>query len=49
MLPGLHEELWPDYTPAVRTDILQKYNIAIPKTWDEFRDLSCREDFGQRN
>ena len=38
VLPGLHEELWPDYTLAVRTDIFQKHNIAIPKTWDEFRD-----------
>jgi putative aldouronate transport system substrate-binding protein len=38
VLPGLHEELWPDYTLAVRTDIFEKNNIAIPKTWDEFRE-----------
>ncbi|MCA4134285.1 extracellular solute-binding protein [Arthrobacter sp. M4] len=38
VLPGLHEELWPDYTLAVRTDIFQKHTIALPKTWDEFRD-----------
>lgn len=36
LLPGLHEEVWPDYTLAVRTDIFEKHNIAIPKTWDEF-------------
>jgi putative aldouronate transport system substrate-binding protein len=36
LLPGLHEEVWPDYTLAVRTDIFEKNNIAIPKTWDEF-------------
>lgn len=36
VLPGLHEEVWPDYTLAVRTDIFEKNNIAIPKTWDEF-------------
>lgn len=38
VLPGLHQELWPDYTLAVRTDIFEKNNIAIPKTWDEFRE-----------
>jgi putative aldouronate transport system substrate-binding protein len=36
VLPGLHEEVWPDYTLALRTDIFEKNNIAIPKTWDEF-------------
>ncbi|MBT2657129.1 extracellular solute-binding protein [Bacillus sp. ISL-18] len=36
VLPGLHEEVWPDYTLAVRTDIFEKNHIAIPKTWDEF-------------
>lgn len=36
LLPGLHEEVWPDYTLAVRTDIFEKNNIAIPKTWEEF-------------
>ncbi|KOY16438.1 ABC transporter substrate-binding protein [Paenibacillus xylanivorans] len=35
VLPGLHEEVWPDYTLIVRTDIFEKNNIAIPKTWDE--------------
>ncbi|KKI91548.1 sugar ABC transporter substrate-binding protein [Bacillus sp. SA1-12] len=35
LLPGLHEEVWPDYTLIVRADIFEKHNIAIPKTWDE--------------
>lgn len=36
LLPGLHQEVWPDYTLAIRTDIFEKNNIAIPKTWNEF-------------
>lgn len=39
VLPGLHEELWPDYTVAFRTDVLEKDGIAEPKTWDEFREV----------
>ncbi|WP_426766057.1 extracellular solute-binding protein [Pseudarthrobacter sp. 1G09] len=39
VLPGLHEELWPDYTLAFRTDVLEKEGIAEPKTWDEFREV----------
>lgn len=35
VLPGLHEELWPDYTLSVRTDLFDKHGIAIPTTWDE--------------
>ncbi|MGG1878534.1 extracellular solute-binding protein [Paenibacillus cisolokensis] len=35
VLPGLHEAVWPDYTLIVRTDILEKHNIAVPTTWDE--------------
>ncbi|GAK42408.1 sugar ABC transporter sugar-binding protein [Paenibacillus sp. TCA20] len=35
LLPGLHEEVWPDYTLIVRTDIFEKHNIAIPTTWEE--------------
>jgi putative aldouronate transport system substrate-binding protein len=37
VLPGLHEEIWPDYTLAVRTDIFEKQGIEIPKTWDELK------------
>lgn len=35
VLPGLHEEVWPDYTLIVRTDVFKENNIAIPTTWDE--------------
>jgi putative aldouronate transport system substrate-binding protein len=35
VLPGLHEEVWPDYTLIVRTDVFKDNNIAIPTTWDE--------------
>ncbi len=35
VLPGMHEEVWPDYTLAIRTDIFEENNIAIPTTWDE--------------
>jgi putative aldouronate transport system substrate-binding protein len=37
VLPGLHQEIWPDYTLAVRTDIFQKEGIQIPTTWDELK------------
>jgi len=37
VLPGLHQEIWPDYTLAVRTDIFKKEGISIPKTWDELK------------
>ena len=32
VLPGLHEEVWPDYTLIVRTDVFEN-DIAIPTTW----------------
>jgi putative aldouronate transport system substrate-binding protein len=35
LLPGLHQQVWTDYTLAVRTDILRKLNIATPQTWDD--------------
>ena len=35
VLPGLHEEVWPDYTLIVRTDVFEENNIDIPTTWDE--------------
>lgn len=39
LLPGLHEELWPDYTLCFRLDILEKEGIAIPTTWDEVHEV----------
>ncbi|WBB95884.1 MULTISPECIES: extracellular solute-binding protein [unclassified Solwaraspora] len=39
LLPGLHEDVWTDYTIAVRTDILAELGLEEPATWDEFRDM----------
>lgn len=36
VLPGVHEEMWPDYSVVMRTDLLKKNNIAVPTTWNEF-------------
>ncbi|WP_369068815.1 ABC transporter substrate-binding protein [Kineococcus terrestris] len=38
VLPGLHENLWPDYTILMRTDLLEENGIPEPTTWDEFAD-----------
>ncbi|MEU6715751.1 extracellular solute-binding protein [Nonomuraea sp. NPDC046802] len=35
LLPGLHEEIWIDYSLAVRTDILEKLKLEVPKTWED--------------
>ncbi|MEK4564451.1 extracellular solute-binding protein [Alkalihalobacillus sp. FSL R5-0424] len=35
LLPGLHEEVRPDYTLAIRTDIFEEQKLEIPETWDE--------------
>jgi putative aldouronate transport system substrate-binding protein len=35
LLPGLHEEVWPDYTLNIRADIFKQQGIPVPKTWDE--------------
>ena len=35
VLPGLHEQAWVDYSLAVRTDIVQKLGLSVPKTWDD--------------
>ena len=37
VLPGVHQEIWPDYTLAVRTDIFKEHGIAVPGTWDELK------------
>ncbi|MCW3766827.1 extracellular solute-binding protein [Paenarthrobacter sp. PAE-2] len=39
VLPGLHEELWPDYSLCFRQDILKKEGLSEPKTWDELREV----------
>ncbi|SDT08185.1 ABC transporter substrate-binding protein [Actinoplanes derwentensis] len=35
LLSGLHENVWQDYSLAMRTDILEKLGLAVPTTWDE--------------
>src|SRR5699024_8982422 len=37
LLPGLLESARPDYTVAMRTDVLEELGIEEPATWDEFR------------
>jgi putative aldouronate transport system substrate-binding protein len=32
LLPGLHQQVWVDYTMGVRTDLLDKYQITTPGT-----------------
>lgn len=39
LLPGVHENIWIDYSLAVRTDILDELGLEIPKTWDELRTV----------
>jgi len=39
LLPGLHEQVWPDYTLAVRTDVLTDLGLAVPGTWDELHTV----------
>ncbi|MDC3416903.1 extracellular solute-binding protein [Aquibacillus salsiterrae] len=35
LLPGMHENVWPDYTLAMRTDILEELGLDAPTTWEE--------------
>ena len=39
LLPGIHEDVWIDYSLAVRTDILDQLGLQIPKTWDDLRTV----------
>lgn len=39
LLPGLHEDVWLDYSLAVRTDILQQLNLSVPKTWNDVHSM----------
>ncbi len=39
LLPGLHEDVWQDYTLAMRTDVLAELGLQAPTTWDEVRDV----------
>jgi putative aldouronate transport system substrate-binding protein len=39
LLPGLHEQLWVDYSLAIRTDVLQQLNLTTPKSWDDLYNV----------
>src|SRR5215467_1803742 len=39
LLPGLHQDVWTDYSLAVRTDVLDKLNLKVPSTWDDVRTM----------
>jgi putative aldouronate transport system substrate-binding protein len=39
LLPGLHEDVWTDYSLAVRTDVLDKLNLKVPSTWNDVRTM----------
>ncbi|MCL3777164.1 MULTISPECIES: extracellular solute-binding protein [unclassified Actinomyces] len=42
VLPGLHEEIWPDYTFEIRKDLLDEQGIALPTTWQELQDAIAK-------
>lgn len=35
VLPGMHEKVWPDWSLAIRTDILNELGLEVPETWEE--------------
>lgn len=39
VLPGMHEEVWPDYTLAYRVDILEELGLEEPTTWEELSEV----------
>src|SRR5215472_2038984 len=39
LLPGLHQDVWTDYSLAVRTDVLDKLGLKVPATWDDVRTM----------
>ncbi|MFG1810064.1 extracellular solute-binding protein [Streptomyces sp. NPDC049040] len=39
VLPGLHQDVWLDYSLAIRTDILDQLGLQIPKTWDDLHNV----------
>lgn len=39
VLPGLHEELWPDYSLAYRTDVFEELKLSEPETWEDLLDV----------
>jgi len=39
LLPGVHQDVWVDYSLAVRSDILDKLHLQVPTTWDELHTV----------
>ncbi|MFI1095396.1 extracellular solute-binding protein [Streptomyces sp. NPDC020917] len=39
VLPGLHEDVWIDYSFAIRTDVLDALGLQIPKTLDDLHSV----------
>jgi putative aldouronate transport system substrate-binding protein len=39
VLPGIHEDVWQDYTVAIRTDVMDELGLEDPKDWEEFREV----------
>ncbi|MFI0895632.1 extracellular solute-binding protein [Streptomyces sp. NPDC020983] len=39
VLPGLHEDVWIDYTFAIRTDVLDALGLQMPKTLDDLYNV----------
>ncbi|QDP42218.1 extracellular solute-binding protein [Radiobacillus deserti] len=39
LLPGMHERVWPDYTLAMRKDILKELGLEEPETWEEVEEV----------
>jgi putative aldouronate transport system substrate-binding protein len=39
ILPGLHEDVWADYSIAIRTDILDKLKLSVPETLDDLHKV----------
>jgi putative aldouronate transport system substrate-binding protein len=39
VLPGLHQDVWIDYSFAVRTDVLDALGLQIPKTLDDLHSV----------
>ncbi|MBG6238517.1 putative aldouronate transport system substrate-binding protein [Mycetocola sp. CAN_C7] len=39
VLPGIHEDVWQDYTVAIRTDVMDDLGLEEPQDWEEFREV----------
>lgn len=39
VLPGLHQDVWVDYTFAIRTDILDELGLQMPQTLDDLHNV----------